>query len=54
MAFSQRVKAFNLRLTVNNVTDADYRFTQTLDTTETQRLYNLGRTVSFSATISAF
>ena len=54
LAFSQRVKAFNLRLTINNVTDADYRFTQTLNVSETQRLYNLGRTVSFSATVSAF
>jgi hypothetical protein len=48
------VKAINLRVTINNVTDADYRFTQTLDTTETQRLFNLGRTVAFSATFSAF
>jgi hypothetical protein len=54
LAFAQRVKAINLRVTINNVTDADYRFTQTLDTTETQRLFNLGRTVAFSATFSAF
>ena len=54
LAFSQRVKSMNLRLTVNNVMDADYRFTQTLDTTETQRLYNMGRTIGFSATFSAF
>ena len=54
LALSQRVKSMNLRLTVNNVMDADYRFTQTLDTTETQRLYNMGRTIGFSATFSAF
>lgn len=54
LAFAQRVKSLNLRLTINNLTDADYRFTQTLDTTETQRLFNLGRTIAFSATFSAF
>lgn len=53
-AFAQRVKALNLRFTINNVTDADYRFTQSLDTTETQRLFNMGRTIAFSATFSAF
>jgi len=51
---SQRVRSLNIRLNVENLTDSDYFFTQTLTTEETQRLYKLGRTVSISFGYNVF
>ena len=51
---SQRVRCLNIRLNVENLTDSDYFFTQTLTTEETQRLYKLGRTVSISFGYNVF
>ena len=50
---SQRVAASDIRLNVENLTDSDYLFTQTL-TEETQRLFKLGRTVSLSFGYNVF
>ena len=43
-----------IRLTLENLTDSDYLFTQTLTTAETQRLYKLGRTVALSFGYNVF
>ncbi len=54
LVFSQRVRGLNIRFNVENLTDSDYLFTQTLTTEETQRLYKLGRTVSLSFGYNVF
>jgi TonB-dependent receptor len=54
LVFSQRVRSLNIRLNLENLTDSDYLFTQTLTTEETQRLYKLGRTVSLSFGYNVF
>jgi TonB-dependent receptor len=54
VVFAQRIRALGLRLTVENLTDSKYEFTQTLGTTETQRLFKIGRTVALSLSFSAF
>jgi outer membrane receptor protein involved in Fe transport len=54
VVFAQRIRALNVRLTVENLTDSDYEFTQTLGTTETQRLYKFGRTVALSFGVNVF
>jgi hypothetical protein len=51
---AQRIRGLGLRLTVENLTDSDYLFSQTLSTTETQRLYKLGRTVALSFSYNLF
>lgn len=51
LVFSQRVRGFIARLTLGNLTDADYRFTQG---TEDQRLFKVGCTVALSFTYSLF
>jgi hypothetical protein len=54
LVFSQRVRGLNVRLNIENLTDSEYLFTQTLTTEETQRLYKLGRTVSLSFGYNVF
>ena len=54
VVFTQRVGALGIRLTVENLTDSDYEFTQTLGTTETQRLFKFGRTVALSFSYNLF
>ena len=54
LVFSHRVRGLNIRLNVENLTDSEYLFTQTLTTEETQRLYKLGRTVSLSFGYNVF
>jgi outer membrane receptor protein involved in Fe transport len=51
LVFSQRVGRVNFRLNLENLTDAQYLFTQG---TEDQRVFKLGRMVTFSAGISVF
>ena len=48
VVFAQRIRGLGIRLSLENLTDTDYLFTQTLTSDETQRLYRLGRTVSLS------
>ena len=45
---------FGIRLNLENLTDTDYLFTQTLTDEETQRLYKLGRTVALSFGYNVF
>jgi hypothetical protein len=54
LVFGQRLRGLNIRLTLENLTDTDYLFTQTLDTPSTQRLYKLGRTVAVSVGYNVF
>jgi hypothetical protein len=54
VVFSQRLRGLNIRLNVENLTDSDYLFTQTLTTEATQRLFKLGRTVSLSFGYNVF
>jgi TonB-dependent receptor len=54
LVFSQRLRGLNVRLNIENLTDSEYLFTQTLTTDETQRLYKLGRTVSLSFGYNVF
>lgn len=54
VVFAQKVGGLGLRLTLENLTNSDYHFTQTLDATETQRLYKLGRTVALSFGYNVF
>ena len=48
------LRGLNVRLNIENLTDSEYLFTQTLTTEETQRLYKLGRTVSLSFGYNVF
>jgi hypothetical protein len=54
LVFSQKVRGLSMRVMLENLTDTDYLFTQTLTTEETQRLYKLGRTIAFSVGYSVF
>ena len=54
LVFSQRIRGLGIRLTLENLTNTDYLFTQTLSATETQRLYKLGRTVALSFGYNVF
>lgn len=54
LVFSQRVRGMSIRLTIENMTNSDYLFTQTLSVAETQRLYKLGRTVALSFGYNVF
>jgi len=51
LVFGQRFNRFNVRLSVDNVTDSEYLFTQGA---ETQRLFKLGRTVGLSIGLNVF
>ena len=52
--FGQRVRGLGIRLTLENLTNSDYLFTQTLSTPETQRLFKLGRTIALSFGYNVF
>jgi hypothetical protein len=52
--FAQRFRGAVIRLTLDNLLDSEYLFTQTLSATETQRLFKLGRTVGLSFSYSLF
>ena len=54
VVFAQRLRGLGVRLTLENLTDTDYKFTQTLATSETQRLYRLGRTIALSFGYNVF
>ena len=54
LVLSQRIRGLNVRLNVENLTDSDYLFTQTLTTQQTQRLYRQGRTISLSFSYNVF
>jgi type 1 fimbria pilin len=54
IVFGQRIKDFGIRLNLENLTDSDYLFTQTLTTQERQRFFRLGRTISLSFTYNVF
>jgi hypothetical protein len=54
LVFSQRVRNLSLRFLLENLTDSDYVFTQTLTRQETQRRFKLGRTVAFSLGYNLF
>jgi outer membrane receptor protein involved in Fe transport len=51
LVFSQRLRLFSVRFSIDNVTDSDYLFTQG---TETQRLYKLGRSYQLTFGVSVF
>ena len=52
--FRSASRGLGIRLTLENLTDSDYLFTQTLTTSETQRLFKLGRTVALSFGYNVF
>lgn len=54
VVFGQRIKDFGIRLNLENLTDSDYLFTQTLTTQERQRFFRLGRTISLSFSYNVF
>jgi len=54
LVFSQRLGGLGIRLNLENLTDADYLFTQTLTADETQRLYKLGRNITLSFGFNVF
>jgi TonB-dependent receptor len=47
----QRFNRFNVKLSVDNITDSEYLFTQG---SETQRLFKLGRTIGLSVGLNIF
>ena len=53
LVFAQRIRGLGIRLTFENVTDSDYRFTQE-GALEDQRFYKLGRTVGLSFGLNVF
>jgi hypothetical protein len=54
LVFSQRLRGLGIRLTLENLTDSEYLFTQTLSTPEEQRLFKLGRTIALSFGYNVF
>jgi hypothetical protein len=54
VVFAQRIRGASVRLNLENLNNPDYRFTQTLNTDETQRLFKLGRTISLSVGFNVF
>ena len=54
VVFAQRVGSLGIRLTLENLTDSEYLFTQTLSVQETQRLFKMGRTVVLSFGYNVF
>jgi outer membrane receptor protein involved in Fe transport len=54
LVFGQRFRGFNVRLTLENLTNSEYLFTQTLTTQSTQRAYKTGRTVGLSLGYNVF
>jgi outer membrane receptor protein involved in Fe transport len=53
LVFSQRVRGFNVKLGLDNLTDSDYEFTQA-GAPDPQRLFRLGRTISLSLGYNVF
>jgi hypothetical protein len=53
LIFAQRLRGLNVRLTLENLTDTDYLFTQ-IGADDPQRLYKLGRTVALSFGYNVF
>jgi len=51
VVLSQRIRRLSLRLSLENLTDADHRFTQGRDD---QRFFRFGRTVAFTVGLNAF
>ena len=51
LVFGQRVGRFNVRFSVDNVTDSEYLFTQGI---EEQRVYKLGRTFQLSFGVNVY
>ena len=51
VVFAQRLGGITLRLSLENLPDNEYRFTQG---SEPQRVYKLGRTVAFSLSYNLF
>ena len=54
LVLAQRIRGLGIRLTLENLTNSDYLFTQTLTAAETQRLYKPGRTVAISFGYNVF
>jgi hypothetical protein len=53
LVVAQRVRGFGVRLTLENLTDSDYLFTQA-GAPDPQRLYRLGRTIALSFGYNVF
>ncbi|MBI4487097.1 MAG: TonB-dependent receptor [Acidobacteria bacterium] len=53
LVFAQRIRAFGVRLTLENLTDSDYLFTQA-GASDPQRLFKIGRTMALSFSYKAF
>jgi hypothetical protein len=51
LVLSQKIGRFNVRVSVDNLTDSDYRFTQG---DQTQRIFTLGRTFGLSFGLNVF
>jgi hypothetical protein len=54
LVFGYRLQRLGIRLALENLTNPDYEFTQTLTHVETQRLFRLGRTVKLSFSYNVF
>jgi hypothetical protein len=54
VVLSQRFRGLGLRVTIENLTDEDYLFTQTLTTRADQRLFHTGRVVGVSFGYNVF
>ena len=54
VVFAQRISRLGIRLALENLTDSDYLFTQTLNVADTQRLYKAGRTIALSFGYNVF
>src|SRR5687767_2546978 len=53
LVFAQRIRGLGIRLTLENVTDSDWKFTQE-GAPDPQRLFRLGRTVALSLGYNVF
>ena len=53
LVFAQRIRGLGIRLTLENLTDSDYRFTQDRADRD-QRRFNLGRTIGLSFGLNVF
>jgi hypothetical protein len=53
LVFAQRIRGLGVRLTLENLTDSDYLFTQA-GASDPQRLFRIGRTIALSFSYNAF
>jgi hypothetical protein len=53
LVFAQRIRGLGIRLTLENLTDSDYRFTQE-GADRDQRRFSLGRTIGLSFGLNVF